>query len=292
MKSSTSILLRNFGMALIAIIFVSSCKKEKQPETQDLKFQLESYYVTSGNEISIDIQTGNNRYSIQSPDDNNFVVDINEDAWPSGNIHIKGLNKGHSTLIIRDEITGQKKELNIHVVAPYLTMRAIGLISGVLGAPYGKDNAIRKEVKEGAAYNVDFFGKDELLVLQGGNFLVFGNENDLANGEVLTSGSYRISFEGELGHLLLSYGDNKRTVDFRIPEGTSSYSILKNFSNGILAGPKDFNPQNPYPHLYLSKDFTADFQKAYPEIERVDLTEEMYLYPYFHHLKIAQGILD
>jgi hypothetical protein len=292
MKSSTTIFLRNFGLALIAVIFVSSCKREKEPETLDLKFQLESYYVTSGNEISIDIQRGNNSYSIQSPGDDTFAAVINEDAWPSGNIHIKGLKKGNSTLIIRDEVTGQKKELNIHVVAPYLAMKAIGLISGVLGAPYGKDNAIRKEVKEGAAFNADFFGKNELLVLQGNNFLVFGNEDDLANGKILTSGSYGISFDGNFGHLLLTYADNKRTVDFRIPEGTSSYSILKNFSKGILAGPKDFNPQNPYPHLYLSKDFTADFQKTYPEIERVDLTEEMYLYPYFHHLKIAHGILD
>lgn len=292
MKPSTTIFLQNFGLALIAVIFVSSCKKEKQPDTHDLKFQLESYYVTSGNEISIDIQTGNNKYSIQSPEDDNFVANINEDAWPSGNIHIKGLKKGNSTLIIRDEVTGQKKELKIHVVAPYLAMKAIGLISGVLGAPYGKDNDIRKEVKEGAAFNADFFGKDELLVLQGGNFLVFGNEDDLAKGKILTSGSYWINFGGNLGHLIPTYGDNKRTVDFRIPEGTSSYSILKNFSNGIIAGPKDFNPQNPYPHLYFSKDFTVDFQKTYPQIERVDLTEEMYLYPYFHHLKIAQGILN
>lgn len=32
-----------------------------------------------------------------------------------------------------------------------------------------------------------------------------------------------------------------------------------------------FNPQNPYPHVYLTKDFTKEFQLIDADIERVEL---------------------
>ncbi len=106
------------------LIFLS-CKKDKAVEISDLKFPLDTYYVPVGGELSIDVQQGNQKYTVSAKDDKLLQTTIQTANPPAGNLRISGLKKGNTQLTVRDEVTGQSAVLQIHVVDPYLVLKIV-----------------------------------------------------------------------------------------------------------------------------------------------------------------------
>lgn len=150
-------------------------------------------------------------------------------------------------------------------------------------------------MKTGTKYNSDFFRNGEIVVLRGNldaQFLVFSNEADLEKGIVGKSGTYKLDLNtGGSNKFVLTFDGSNKTIEFLIHPETISHSILYAFSKNKLAGPDQFDPQNPYPYINLAKDFTNEFQLIDPNLERVDLSQAMLTYPYFLPMKFAEGIL-
>jgi len=293
--SSFHYLRLTLALSLFSLITIS-CKKEKQVEIKDLKFGLYTYYVPKGNEISLYIQTGNQKYAVKAADQSLIETTVKDTDWPAGYIYVKGLKKGSTQVTVKDEVSGQEALLNIHVVDPFFVMKVTDLIPGILGPKsLSNFNSIREKLKTEPKYNSDFFRNGEIVILRRNpeqQFLVFRNEGDLEKGVIYKSGNYNLDLTGNSSSkLAFTFDDSNKTIEFLIHPETTSYSILLDFSKNKLAGPAQFNPQNPYPYVYLAKDFTKEFQVTDPDLERVELSQGMSTYPYFLPMKIAEGIL-
>src|SRR5690606_34644224 len=107
--------------------FMISCKKDKSVVIEDLKFPLETYYVSEGGEISLHINSGNQKYSLSVSDDELIQTNVNPTDWPVGSIQVRGLKKGSTQLTVKDEVSSQEVILQIHVVDPYLVMKTFSL---------------------------------------------------------------------------------------------------------------------------------------------------------------------
>ena len=280
--------------ALFSLITLS-CRKEKQVEIKDLKFPVYTYYVPKGNEILLSIQSGNQKYSVKAEDQSLIETTVKNTDWPAGSIYVKGVKNGSTQFTVKDEVSGQQALLNIHVVDPFFVMKVTDLIPGVLGSPLSNVKLVREKLKAEPKYNSDFFSNGEIVVLRRNadqQFLVFRNEEDLEKGVIYKSGNYNLDLTGNSSSkLAFTFDDSNKTIEFLIHPETTSYSILLDFSKNKLAGPAQFNPQNPYPYVYLAKDFTKEFQVTDPDLERVELSQGMSTYPYFLPMKIAEGIL-
>lgn len=272
-----------------------SCKKEKQEEIKDLKFPQSIYYIPEGSEIELYIQDGNRKYTVNAGDGSLIETTVLATEWPAGYIHLKGLKKGSTELTVTDEVTGQKAHLDIHVVDPFFVMKVTDLIPGILGSPLSNVKSIRDKLKTDPKYNSDFFKNGEIVILRRSTdeqFLVFRNEEDLERGVIYKSGNYNLDLTGNSSSkLTFTFDESNKTIEFLIHPETTSYSILLDFSKNKLAGPGQFNPQNPYPYVYLTKDFTKEFQLIDADLERVELSQGMFTYPYFLPMKFADGIL-
>lgn len=261
----------------------------------DLKFPLHTYYIPKGNEISLSIQTGNQKYSVKAADPSLIETTVTNEDWPAGTIYVKGLKNGSTKFTVKDEVSGQEALLDIHVVDPFFVMKVTDLIPGVVGSPLSNVTSIREKLKAEPKYNSEFFGNGEILILRRNSdqqFLVFKNEEDVEKGLVYKSGNYSLDLTDDSpGKLTFNFAGGNTPVEFLIHPETTSYAILLDFSKNKLAGPAQFNPQNPYPYIYLAKDFTKEFQVIDPDLERVELSQGMFTYPYFLPIKFAEGIL-
>ena len=273
-----------------------SCKKEKHVEIKDLKFPQSTYYVPEGSEIQLYIQDGNRKYTVNAGDGSLIETTVLATELPAGYIQLKGLKKGSTELTVTDEITGQEAHLDIHVVDPFFVMKVNDLIPGIFGSKsLSNFNSIRDKLKAEPKYNSDFFRNGEIVILRRNaneQFLVFRNEAELERGVIYKSGNYNLDLTGNSSSkLTFTFGESNKTIEFLIHPETTSYSILLDFSKNKLAGPGQFNPQNPYPYVYLTKDFTKEFQLIDADLERVELSQAMFTYPYFLPMKFADGIL-
>lgn len=277
-------------------IFTVSCKKEEHREIRDLKFPIYTYYVPEGAKIQLYIQDGNQQYTLKAGDKSLIETTLLATELPAGYIQVKGLKKGSTELTVTDDVTGQEAHLNIHVVDPFLVMKVNDLIPGIFGSKsLNSFNSIRDKLAE-AKYNGDFFSNGEIVILRRNpdkQFLVFRNEEDLERGVIYKSGIYKLDLSsGSSNKFVLTFGGSGKTIDFIIHPETTSHTILSDFSKNKLAGPEEFNPQNPYPHVYLTRDFTDEFQLIDSDLERVELSQAMFTYPYFLPMKFAEGILE
>src|SRR5690606_37277093 len=130
-----------------------------------------------------------------------------------------GLKKGSTQLTVKDEVSSQEVILQIHVVDPYLVMKAFSLIPLIEGADYETDQAIRNKIKN-ESQNFAEFKEGEVLILQRNEdhkFLVFKNEEDVEKGVIHKSGNYTLSFDfGGPNRLVLDYDDTEDLVEFPI----------------------------------------------------------------------------
>lgn len=295
--------------------FIISCKKDSV-EIIDLKFPLDTYYVSEGDEMSLHINSGNQKYSLSVSDEALIETTINATNWPVGSIQVKGLKKGSTQLTVKDEVTSQEVILQIHIVDPYLIMKAVHLIPVIEGANYETDLSIRNEVRN-ESQNFAAFGEGEVLILQRNadhRFSIFKSEEDVERGVIHKSGNYSLGFYyGGPNRLTLYYPDTEEMAEFpiHVPNDETFFKLLdfsredsfdtkkiaahSNVKTQSMNGPSAEVIQNTSPvssyNFYLIRDFTTYFQATYPDVKRVELFQAINFYPTYHQLNFGEGVL-
>lgn len=276
------------------LIFLS-CKKDKAVEISDLKFELDTYYIPVGGELSVNMQQGNQKYSINAKDNELIQTTIHATNWPAGNLQIKGLKKGNTQLTVTDEVTGQKAVLQIHVVDPYLVMKAQkSLIPHIEGANTETDKSIRNKIL-GDSQKFGNFQDGEVLILRNNaiqQFSIFKSEADVARGAIDRAGTYTLKFDSNDSLTLALTYDNKEVTELPIRSSTAAFPIFSDFSLEGRVGGQTFDPKDPYPHIYLIRDFTTYFQEIDADVKHVKIYQSMDLFTNNRHLNFGEGILE
>ncbi|MET6997795.1 hypothetical protein [Chitinophaga defluvii] len=276
------------------LIFLS-CKKDKAVEISDLKFPLDTYYVPVGGELSIDVQQGNQKYTVSAKDDKLLQTTIQTANPPAGNLRISGLKKGNTQLTVRDEVTGQSAVLQIHVVDPYLVLKAENsLIPYIEGANTDADQSIRKKIRDDSQ-KFGNFQDGEFLILRNNatqQFSTFKSEADIARGIIDRSGTYHLKFDNNDSITLALTYDNREIAEFPISASSAAFPIFTDFSQEGRVGTQPFSPKDPYPHIYLIRDFTTYFQTMDTRIKQVKIYQSMDLFIGNRHLNFGKGILE
>jgi len=276
------------------LIFIS-CKKDKAVEISDLKFELDTYYIPVGGELSVGVQQGNQKYSINAKDNELIQTTFLAGNWPAGNLQIKGLKKGNTQLTVRDEVTGQKAVLQIHVVDPYLVMKAQkSLIPHIQGANTETDKSIRNKILDDSQ-KFGNFQDGAVLILRNNatqQFSLFKNEADVARGVIDRAGTYTLKFDSNDSLTLALTYDNKEITEMPISPSSAAFPIFSDFSLEGRVGGQPFDPKDPYPHLYLIRDFTTYFQEIDARVEQVKIYQSMDLFMNNRHLNFGEGILE
>lgn len=300
---------------LFLAVFMTSCKKETI-EIKDLKFPLSTYYVSEGGEISLYINSGNLNYSLAIADNELIQAKSTPTDWPAGTIQVKGLKKGSTTLTVKDKLTAQEATLQIHVVDPYLVIRAAHFTPQIEGGDSKTKQAIRDEIINKQALFATF-EEGNILVLQRNadqQFYIFKNEDDVAKGKIHQQGTYTLDFYyGAAQRLTLNYIDSEETDEFTVQaNGEENFTKLFDFAMGqafankagknFTASEKQVNKDlktgniqgtSPAIHysFYLTNDFTPYFHANYAEVKRVEIHHAMQFPHPGQHLSFDENIL-
>lgn len=275
---------------LITIVFLVSCKKEKAA-IEDLRIAEQTYYVVEGKAAFIPIGTGNKNYSISVADEELVEATVDVTAWPAGEIILKGIGKGETVLSIQDLVTGQKIEVPIRVVDPFLVMRAGHTLALVRGGDAATQKAIRDELG-----SFKPFGLNEWLILQKNEykpFFVFEDQQKMKDGVVWLDGIYDMPFSfGGPNRLMLNYTDTGRDAmtgaifaPDRVFSSLFEFAIGERYIDNLKAAidpSKDVYGDSPaYANdsFRLVFDFTEQFRVQYPEVTVVEFFQDMHLMP-------------
>lgn len=292
------------------LVSLTACKKETPVKVVDLKIPLTTYYIPEGSEISIGINSGNNRYTLSNEDEGIMLANYSGTYSESGSIRIQGLKKGSTVLTVKDDMNGQEVRLDIHVVDPFLVVRAGNVVGNVTGVDSETGSAIRSKLCELAAFEAG-----EILLLHRNTdfqYFVFKHEEDLKNGIVNRSGHYALNFSyGGPNRLILHDTETDDAMELIIQaQAGTAFSTLLEFSrekqgssaqmaasdqrkpsSGLIAE----NTQNTSPTITVDfivyNDLTEAFREDYSDIESVESFQAMLLLPFYQHLAIGEGIL-
>lgn len=300
----------------IAFVFlllgINACKNDNAIETMDLVLPLNSYYISEGDEIMISIVSGNNKYTLITEQEDLIQANYSPTYTPFGNIRVSGLKKGKAQLSVQDDVTGQLVNLEIHVVDPYLVIRASHVVANVRSASYEISNNTRDEMKGLAA-----FGEGEILIIQRNanrQYFLFEGQKALAEGTISKSGNYTLEFGfgGPNKLSLLNTGDNGthelnlyvpsgqiffRLLEFARSEQTNSSQIdvPENIQLSMEVINKDVQLTSPVTGadegFYIYKDWTDHFRETQQDIEVAESFQAMLMLPINQHILIGEGIL-
>ena len=292
-------------LCFLALSFLA-CKKDKPAEIADLVFPSDTYYVSNGSELQLDVQQGNNQYQLTVDDVSIIQVQADDSVWPAGRLFVKGVNKGSTVLRVKDEVTGMEIPLKIHVVDPFLFLRLSTPVPALKVAPQVSEetrNIIREEAKKFADFDLD-----DILILNRNaeqRFFVFEKGKEILESTVKQSGTYELVFDNE--------GEQRLTLNF---DGGDTPLILGVRTNSLWSAQKlnefagtnqveqaaakrmgDIRAESPveyFDRYFLTyKDLTPHFQAAYQDVETIELYQQIEIWPDFQNygLKIGDNIL-
>lgn len=113
-------------------------REEKGFDYSDLSVEREFVEIAIGHNYSIEILTGSRDYTVESSD-----VNVAEVAMNNESVDLIGLEMGDAVITVKDNNTGQKKEIIVSVTLPYMeftTEKSINdIIKLIVAAPRGSD---------------------------------------------------------------------------------------------------------------------------------------------------------
>lgn len=187
--------LRFFAIGFLLLICLS-CEKDEKEFYPELIFPLDTYYVSQGTDLRVNIQQGNGIYDIIAADTSILDFETEEQSWPAGAITITGLKKGRTTLSISDIRNNKSVELTVHVVDPYLMLNIgspIPLYKWVEGFnPEPEDVLeVRSEIEKH-----QIIEPQSILILKSGansEYMLFKDIDHLERAQVTSDGSFEFS---------------------------------------------------------------------------------------------------
>lgn len=295
-------------LLLFVVIALSACKKDDPHEIYPLTFPSDTYYVSEGSELFLYINQGNQQYELEIGGDESVIsTRADESSWPAGGIYISGLKKGSTQLSVKDRVSGQKVDLKVHVVDPFLLLRLSSVVPA-LKVPAEVPEATRNLIRE-EAMTYGSLELDEILILHANaekEFFLFKDKDGLHEGLIEDQGHYELSpaADGEDYVLTLRYAGDDKSLTF-ILSGYNTYAdnILESFSGhkrsiaklASLDGRSDLTAESPVeyqPLFMLRKDLTSELKADYPAIEFVWLTQQVFWWDDFqNYAKIGDGVL-
>lgn len=196
MNQPYQLTLSKIILVISVILTAISCEKDEKEFYPELVFPLDTYYVSQGTDLRVNIQQGNGIYNIIAADTSILNFEAEEQSWPAGAITITGIKKGRATLQVSDIRNNQSVELTVHVVDPYLMLNIgspIPLYTWVDGFTPGSQDDL--EVRS-AIQKCQIIDPQSVLILKSGaksEYMLFKDIDHLQRSQVISEGSFEFS---------------------------------------------------------------------------------------------------
>jgi len=293
-------------LSFLSLSFLA-CKKDKPTEIADLVFPSDTYYVSNGSELQLDVQQGNKKYQLTVDDGTMIQAQADGSILPAGRLILKGMKKGNTVLHVKDEVSGKEVSLKIVVVDPFRLLKMSSPVPAIKVAPQVSQetrNTIREEAKAFADFELE-----SILILHRNaeqRFFVFEKGKELIKSNVKQSGTYELVFDAEGEQRLTLHFDGANTPLTLGVRANSSWAThqLREFAGSNPADQiaakrmgtiRAEVPAEYFDRFFITyKDLTQHFLEAYQDVELVELYQQIEIWSDFQNygLKIGDGLLD
>jgi len=267
-----------FHLLFLSLFFVaySSCSDNDEKKIYELTFEKSDYAVMNHSRFSknIMIRSGNGDYTLTPGDKEMIEASYSPShSGGSGDILVKGLKKGTTTLSVKDNVTGEEVKLNITVTNAYLSSVITQLNYDISPSDDNK-NAIQKYMTENAllkSENVLTLIKDEEKT-----FYIFENGENPYKGNYIYKGTYEFVKEGDLPYVELNYkvGEIEKSIKYGM--GGNAVSVFNYFYDLGWISQKSDMPATLNLNLY--EDYIERLKPGYPDIEKAILVTPSILF--------------
>ena len=228
-----------YSLLMIGVIFLS-CNDDKDEKTiYPLTFVKDSYEVRLGLSALITIRSGNQHYTITVEDEDILKASplIAEGSSSSGEVQIYGKKKGETTILVTDNLSGDKVKLKIKVTDTYIGNKLSN-----------SDHPL-------------FIGSYCLYLIknENKNFYIYSINQTQDKLSLVTEGNYTFSLENNTPFLTFNYKDitNKDvTTKFDLVETPSSTLTFLNsfYALGWYSEQKSLKMTSPPVYTLILKD--------------------------------------
>ena len=233
-KVFSMIRLQNLsGISLVLLcLFYGACTNKEIPRIYSLTFEKEAYEIRSGMTSSVPFRSGNKDYVVTSSD--TAVVKVSVSVADSkigfGTLFLLGNRKGEAIVSVKDNISGERVDLQITVTDFYLGFEVVETDSGI----FQKNDYL-------------FFVKNESK-----DFLVFGETGTTGELALRFKGSYEFTIIGDKPFVNIGYEKEGQPVEYTFDMSGSSpevFSLFGHFFHLSAAKTKDIGIRYYYMQL-------------------------------------------